>query len=61
MCAGKLADTPICWLFTGSLEESLRWLTGKEFEIVEVECRAAGAPACVWEVPKTPKPTREES
>ncbi len=55
MCAGKKADQPICWLFTGSLQESLRWLTGKEFDIVETECRAMGAPACVWEVPKTPK------
>lgn len=55
MCAGKQADGPICWLFTGSLQESVRWLTGKEFEIIEVECRAAGAPACVWEINKTPK------
>jgi len=55
MCAGKLADTPICWLFTGSLQESLHWLTGKEFEVAEVECRAMGAPACVWEINKTPK------
>jgi predicted hydrocarbon binding protein len=61
MCAGKEADRPICWLFTGSLQESVRWLTGKEFEIVETECRAMGAPACVWEVPKTPKSTRKES
>jgi predicted hydrocarbon binding protein len=60
MCAGKQADGPICWLFTGSLRESIHWLTGREFEIVETECRAAGAPACVWEVPKTPKPTSEE-
>jgi predicted hydrocarbon binding protein len=61
MCAGKQADGPMCWLFTGSLQESIRWLTGREFDIVEVECRAAGAPACVWEIPKTPKPTQEEA
>jgi predicted hydrocarbon binding protein len=55
MCAGKQASGPICWLFTGALQESGRWLTGKEFEVEEVECRATGAPACVWEVSKTPK------
>jgi predicted hydrocarbon binding protein len=55
MCAGKQASGPICWLFTGALQESGRWLTGKEFEVEEVECRAMGAPACVWEISKIPK------
>lgn len=55
MCAGKQSDKPMCWLFTGALQEGMRWLTGKEFEIIEVECRAMGAPACVWEVSKKPK------
>jgi predicted hydrocarbon binding protein len=55
MCAGKQADAPICWLFTGSLQESIHWLTGKELEIIETECRAMGAPACVWEISKKPK------
>jgi predicted hydrocarbon binding protein len=54
-CAGKAADEPICWLFAGSLRESGQWLTGKELEIVETECRATGAPACVWRINKTPK------
>ncbi|MCI0393470.1 MAG: 4-vinyl reductase [Chloroflexi bacterium] len=55
MCAGKEADMPICWVFNGTLMESTRWLTGKDFEIEEVECRAMGALACVWEIKKTPK------
>ena len=55
MCAGRQANTPICWLNTGILQEGLRWLTGKEFDAIEVECRATGAPACVWEISKTPK------
>lgn len=55
MCAGKQADDRICWLFNGTLQESLRWQTGKDLDIQEVECRALGAPACVWEVSKTPK------
>ena len=28
---------------------------GKEAEAKQTECRAMGAPACVWEVSKTPK------
>jgi predicted hydrocarbon binding protein len=54
-CAGKVVDEPMCWLFVGSLRESSQWLTGKELEIVETECRAMGAPACVWRVSKNPK------
>jgi predicted hydrocarbon binding protein len=54
-CAGKVSDEPICWLSTGTLHESIQWLTGKEFEIVQTECRAMGAPACVWRVSKKPK------
>lgn len=54
-CAGKEADTPICLIRTGTLAEALHWLTGREFDVQEVECRAMGAPACVWEISKTPK------
>lgn len=54
-CAGKKADAHICWVFNGSLAQAQMWLTGKEFEIEEVACRAMGAPACVWEITKTPK------
>jgi predicted hydrocarbon binding protein len=54
-CAGKEASGPICWIWVGTLQESVRWLIGREFEIEEVECRATGAPACVWEVSKRPK------
>jgi predicted hydrocarbon binding protein len=54
ICAGKEADQAICYLYSGTLEESIQWLTGKKFDIREVECRALGAPACVWEVSKMP-------
>jgi bacteriochlorophyll 4-vinyl reductase len=55
LCAGKAADVPMCWGRIGTLKEGLFWLTGKEFDVEEVECRALGASACVWEVSKTPK------
>jgi len=55
LCAGKAADTPMCWGRIGLLKEALTWLTGKDFDVEETECRAMGAPACVWEVNKSPK------
>lgn len=55
VCAGKEADVPICWSWVGTLAESLNWLTGKEFDIDQVECRAMGQEACVWEIGKTAK------
>jgi len=55
LCAGKAADLPMCWGRIGTLKEGLFWLTGKDFDVEEVECRAVGASACVWEVSKTPK------
>jgi predicted hydrocarbon binding protein len=54
-CAGKQADARICLIRTGTIQEALHWLTGREFDVQEVECRAMGAPACVWEVLKTPE------
>lgn len=53
LCAGKESDSHICWGWIGTLKEATMWLTGKELEVEEVECRAMGAPACVWEVNKT--------
>jgi predicted hydrocarbon binding protein len=55
MCAGKESDAAVCWLFHGTLQESLHWQTGRDFDIQEVECRALGAAACVYEINKTPK------
>jgi predicted hydrocarbon binding protein len=55
LCAGKMADAPMCWGRIGTLKESVTWLTGREFDVEEVECRATGAAACVWEISKTPK------
>jgi len=54
-CSGMQADRPICWVFEGALIEGGHYVTGgKDFEIVEVACRAMGAPECVWEVSKKP-------
>jgi predicted hydrocarbon binding protein len=55
LCAGKESDSHMCWGWIGTLKEGTAWLTGREFEVEEVECRAKGAPACVWEISKTAK------
>ena len=52
VCAGKTSTEPICMFFSGSLMESLKWFTGRNYRVTEVECRAMNAPACVWEVEK---------
>jgi hypothetical protein len=54
-CAGKHSDTPICYLGSGLLQEGMHWLMGKEYQVTEIACRAQGAPACVYEISKTPK------
>lgn len=60
-CAGKQSDHHICWLFEGLLEEGSRQVFGKFFDVVEVECRAMGAPACVFEVAKKPSEESENT
>jgi len=54
VCAGKQSDGPMCALFDGVLTEAVHWLTGRDFDVREVECRAMGAKACVWEIAKQP-------
>jgi predicted hydrocarbon binding protein len=56
VCAGKLSDGPMCALFDGVLAEAAHWITGRDFAVHEVECRAMGAQACVWEIAKQPNP-----
>jgi predicted hydrocarbon binding protein len=54
VCAGKHSESHICWLYEATIEEACRQVFGKFFDVVEVECRAKGAKACVFEVPKQP-------
>ena len=55
MCIDHEADAAICTVWTGTLAEIIQWFMEKEYEVQEVECRAQGAKACVWEISKTPK------
>ncbi len=53
VCAGHTADAPMCHMAAGLLAEGIRWLTGKDYEVREIECRGMGAPACVFQISKT--------
>lgn len=46
VCCGREADRPICHLYVGSISEAVKWATGRDYEVREIECRAMGAPAC---------------
>jgi predicted hydrocarbon binding protein len=55
VCIDREADAAICTVFTGNISEATLWLMEKEYDVQEVECRAMGAKACVWEISKKPK------
>jgi predicted hydrocarbon binding protein len=46
ICYGRQADEPVCHLLDGSLKEAVKWATGKEYSVREIECRAMGGSAC---------------
>jgi predicted hydrocarbon binding protein len=54
-CAGKESTEPMCLIHVGVIQESVRWLSGKEPEVKQTASRAMSAEACVWEISKKPK------
>lgn len=46
VCCGRKAEHPICHLYIGSISEAVKWATGHDYEVREIECRATGAEAC---------------
>jgi hypothetical protein len=55
VCWGQESDRPICYVAVGLLQEGLRWVSGGlEFRVEEIECVAAGAVACVFNIDKEP-------
>lgn len=43
-------DEPICWVTVGLMGEALLWAAGREYDIAEIACRAAGAAQCEFHV-----------
>ncbi len=42
--------TPICYITTGLIQEALFWASGREHDVEERTCRAAGAKQCEFKV-----------
>ena len=50
ICHSRHSETPICYLYVGSISEAVLWATGKEHEVIETHCLAKGDPYCRFEV-----------
>jgi hypothetical protein len=50
ICHSRNSETPICYLYVGSISEAVQWATGKEHQVVETHCLAKGDPYCRFEV-----------
>ena len=46
VCCCREAEKPICHLYVGSIGEAVKWATGQDYQVREIECRAMGAEAC---------------
>jgi hypothetical protein len=55
-CHGRKGETkPICFIATGILQESLKWVSGgNEFRVNESKCMAAGDDVCEYVIQKEP-------
>ena len=47
-------DKPVCFVTVGVLNGALRWATGKNFKVQEVNCIAMGDDACRYRIDKKP-------
>ncbi len=55
VCWQRTTDSPCCHLAVGLLQESLKWVSnGREFQVKEVECIAAGNSGCLITISKQP-------
>jgi len=50
ICHSRHSETPICYLYVGSIGEAVQWATGREHQIIETHCLAKGDPYCRFEV-----------
>ena len=55
ICWNRQADSPVCHLAVGILQESLYWASGgKVYNVEEIGCIAMGDPACTILIEKKP-------
>jgi predicted hydrocarbon binding protein len=51
---GKSSEMPVCVLTVGIIQHVLEWITGREYVVEEIECRAMGCPADVFKISEVP-------
>lgn len=55
VCWGRHADSPVCHLAVGILQEALFWVSGgRNFRVEETQCIAQGDLICTIEIDKKP-------
>ncbi len=51
---GITSETPVCTVTVCMLQALIEWITGYEYEIEEIQCRAMGHSADVFRISKVP-------
>jgi len=46
LCYRRQAEHPVCHILVGTVQEAVKWASGRDYEVREIECRAMGAEAC---------------
>jgi predicted hydrocarbon binding protein len=55
VCWGRKTDKPACYIATGLLLASCKWLSGgNEFNVTQVAAHSCGSPTCDFIIPKQP-------
>ena len=51
-CGDLQSQSCICWPPVGFWMSMMKWITGKEHDVKEIECRAQGKESCRFVIPK---------
>ena len=55
VCWQQKSESPICYITTGFLQETLHWLSdGQDFRVQQTACRATGEAECVFRIDRDP-------
>ena len=55
VCWGRTTDKPACFIATGLLQESLKWVSGgSEFRVTQTTAKSVGDVTCDFVIPKEP-------
>ena len=53
LCWQRTSTEPVCHFTVGMLQEFLAWASsGRVYSVNEIECQAAGADACLFQIDK---------